>query len=326
MTSRTRSQLATLHTHSESNQNATIPGVVFGGSSGQTVHDCVILMCVDDVVNGEVCQKRPCGPRCTNTPTDRRRNALPTFTTSRHIVRQGSRPYSRLSWGQPWRRCTQYDVLEAEAFNVGGRTRRVGCMSFKVAPFIHPRSLVEETRVENGPSAFFETVSCFSCESVQSVRFFRRESEWWQAGYVPRIAKMLTLMMRREHSDNTRVPSATSSDSEFVDILQVQQLLLDGSTRGGGQHHHHHQLHPGGESRSSSQGNIPGYYFGSTTHNYHSYHQHQNVGPSTSHQQMAALATQTAPPTSVDDLVAMWFAGGGTGGSTAAGWFFGYFW
>lgn len=90
--------------------------------------------------------------------------------------------------------------------------------------------------------------------------------------------------MRREDR-TTRVPVTTAND-EFVDILQVQQLLINENRR---------DIPPVPVHHPQSHGRIPesfppppGYYYGA-------YQQ-----PQTS--------------TSVDDLVAMWFSGPSTSG------------
>lgn len=114
---------------------------------------------------------------------------------------------------------------------------------------------------------------------------------------------MLTLTMRREHENSkgesyTRQrsrDSATGGD-EFVDILQVQQLLLDGAvptnggrSRGRGPAPSHPTTPTDGRGRIIDSFAPPAYYYGGYT-------QHHN--------------TQAA---SVDDLVALWFAGPSSG-------------
>lgn len=93
---------------------------------------------------------------------------------------------------------------------------------------------------------------------------------------------MLTLTMRREDRPS-RVPT---TNDEFVDILQVQQLLISDNRR---------EVPSIPLPHPQSHGRIPetfpppsGYYYGT-------YQQPQTT-------------------TSVDDLVAMWFAGPSTSG------------
>lgn len=89
--------------------------------------------------------------------------------------------------------------------------------------------------------------------------------------------------MRRE--DRPKVPVTTTSD-EFVDILQVQQLLINERTREGTPHATQTFQPPTTRAPETF-----GYYYGG-------YQQPQNSA-------------------SVDDLVAMWFAGpSGTGRDT----------
>ena len=116
----------------------------------------------------------------------------------------------------------------------------------------------------------------------------------WQRGPAPvpgASTMMLALTMRREHDDSRSerddaVPAATGGD-EFVDILQVQQLLLDG-----GRGREPPPPPPDGRARllDAAAFAAPPYYYGPT-----------GYGQTTS---------------SVDDLVALWFA---AGPSSAAG-------
>ncbi|XP_066146493.1 early growth response protein 1-A-like isoform X1 [Euwallacea fornicatus] len=103
---------------------------------------------------------------------------------------------------------------------------------------------------------------------------------------------MLTLAMRpSQHSDVTRVPSSglstnNNNGDEFVDILQVQQILLDSNRRDpGGLHPAPSQVPP----RLVMDATTSSYYYSTPT-----YHQ--------------------TPPgsagASMDELVAMWFSGG----------------
>lgn len=85
--------------------------------------------------------------------------------------------------------------------------------------------------------------------------------------------------MRREDRTN-RVPVTTTND-EFVDILQVQQLLINDTRR---------ELPPAPLHLSQPHGRIADTFAPSAGYYYGAYQQ-----PQTS--------------TSVDDLVAMWFAG-----------------
>lgn len=92
--------------------------------------------------------------------------------------------------------------------------------------------------------------------------------------------------MRREDR-TSRVPVTTTND-EFVDILQVQQLLINDNRRDIPPVPVHHP-----QPHGRIQDNFPtptGYYYGT-------------------YQQPQA-------PTSVDDLVAMWFAGPSTSGKS----------
>ncbi|KAL1506112.1 hypothetical protein ABEB36_005537 [Hypothenemus hampei] len=107
---------------------------------------------------------------------------------------------------------------------------------------------------------------------------------------------MLTLTMRHsQHSDSTRNTSAAGISSnnngdEFVDILQVQQILLDSTRRESAALH---QPQPGTSSRSAMDTlttTTPTYYYGNP-----SYHHQTPPG---------------SAGTNMDDLVAMWFSGG----------------
>lgn len=126
---------------------------------------------------------------------------------------------------------------------------------------------------------------------------------------VRRAINMLTLTMRREHEDvrndagggsgyaRQRSRESATSGDEFVDILQVQQLLLDGSAGGVGNGIARARNPRGGAGNYGVSGaepprgrlldfaaNAPPYYYGGYGHH-------------------------TPPTTSVDDLVALWFAG-----------------
>lgn len=157
--------------------------------------------------------------------------------------------------------------------------------------------------------------------SRSATRVFRWCSAAWQRSKtpVPGGSKMLTLAMRREHEDSknnnnsdgyTRQRSrdnnnATGGD-EFVDILQVQQLLLDsgvpanGNGRGGrvGRGRDHQPAAIDGRGRLLDAFSTQPYYYGS-------YGQH---------------APATAA--SVDDLVALWFAGPSASGVFYSFYFF----
>lgn len=95
-------------------------------------------------------------------------------------------------------------------------------------------------------------------------------------------------------SSQTRRPGASSAVEEFVDILQVQQLLLDSGGRGRG----------AGEPPGYPP--PPGAYYhgGYGGHHHHQQHLHQ-------HQHAPVLPTSST----VDDLVAMWFAGSSAAGN-----------
>lgn len=122
---------------------------------------------------------------------------------------------------------------------------------------------------------------------------------------VPGGSKMLTLAMRREHEDSKNNNNNNNSDGytrqrsrdnatggdEFVDILQVQQLLLDSGvpSNGNGRNRGRGREQPppiDGRGRLLDAFPAQSYYYGS-------YGQH--------HAPTAAA--------SVDDLVALWFAG-----------------
>lgn len=91
--------------------------------------------------------------------------------------------------------------------------------------------------------------------------------------------------MRREDRPN-RLPVTTANNDEFVDILQVQQLLINDNRR---ELPPVPILHPQPHGRIAESFPSPsGYYYGT-------------------HQQSQAS-------TSVDDLVAMWLAGPSTSG------------
>lgn len=155
----------------------------------------------------------------------------------------------------------------------------------------------------------------------RSARVFRwcisEENKAWQRWTtpVPRAINMLTLAMRREHDDpkgdghaqqrpregsaaatgggNGGCSGAADSD-EFVDILQVQQLLLDSGGAGptnGGRGRGRGREPPPPRLLDASAFAAPSYYYGS-------------------------YGTHLTPPaTSVDDLVALWFAGPSTSGA-----------
>lgn len=126
-----------------------------------------------------------------------------------------------------------------------------------------------------------------------------RKSAAWHRKPAPSpvASNMLTLTMRREHEDSkgegyvrqrSRDGGATGGD-EFVDILQVQQLLIDSGGNGNGSRNRGRGRDPvqanEGRGRLLDTFGTPPYYYGG-------YGQHH-------------------PPTStnVDDLVALWFAG-----------------
>lgn len=121
---------------------------------------------------------------------------------------------------------------------------------------------------------------------------------------------MLTLTMRREHenskgdgytrqrsrdNNNTSNSASATGGDEFVDILQVQQLLLDGAVSANGGRNRGRgpppPPHPHPNAPADGRGRIldsfppPTYYYGGYT-------QHHS-----------------ASAASVDDLVALWFAG-----------------
>lgn len=120
---------------------------------------------------------------------------------------------------------------------------------------------------------------------------------------MPDAVKMLTLTMRREDEDSKgdaytrqRTRDGATGGDEFVDISQVQQLLLDAPTNGGHSHGRGRDLVPL-SSPVEARGRLleafptPHYYYGGYT-------QH-NIQPTAT----------------VDDLVALWF----TGPSTSSG-------
>ncbi|XP_060526354.1 early growth response protein 1-B-like isoform X1 [Cylas formicarius] len=105
---------------------------------------------------------------------------------------------------------------------------------------------------------------------------------------------MITLAMRNIHSDLNRVQSTANNHNnnnnngdEFVDILQVQQLLLDGNRRDPMGFQNPQQTIPGRVMDGIGGSGPPPYYYGNP---------------------------YQAPPgsagTSMEDLVAMWFSGG----------------
>lgn len=119
---------------------------------------------------------------------------------------------------------------------------------------------------------------------------------------MPNAVIMLTLTMRREDDESKgdaysrqRTRDSATGGDEFVDISQVQQLLLDapgnaGYTRGRGR-----ELHSQPSTSMDNRGRLLDAY--TTQHYYYGgYGQH--------HVPQAA--------TSVDDLVALWFAGPST--------------
>lgn len=191
-------------------------------------------------------------------------------------------------------------------------SRGVGCWRWKLAGHTHVRhSFTSE------PYPRSARVFRWWCISVENNKAWQR----WTTP-VPRAINMLTLAMRREHDDTKGdghaqqqrpregSASATGGDSsvtatdEFVDILQVQQLLLDTSSAsttttsagngGRGGRGRGREPPPPRLLDASSAFAAPSYYYGS-------------------------YGTHLTPPaTSVDDLVALWFAGP----STSAGAFF----
>lgn len=111
---------------------------------------------------------------------------------------------------------------------------------------------------------------------------------------MPGASKMLALTMRREHEDtrsNRESDAVSTGADEFVDILQVQQLLLDGGRR------EPPPPPPEGRARLLDAFTTPPYYL---------------TPP-------PGYAQQT---TSVDDLVALWFAGGPSGSGVFKFFFF----
>ncbi|XP_019763246.2 early growth response protein 1-B isoform X1 [Dendroctonus ponderosae] len=106
---------------------------------------------------------------------------------------------------------------------------------------------------------------------------------------------MLTLAMRHsQHSDTTRVPpsgiGSSNNGDEFVDILQVQQILLDSNRR-----------EPAGLHPVTTQPGVPPRLVMDTLGTTSSYY----YGNPTYHQTPPGSAGA-----SMDDLVAMWFSGG----------------
>lgn len=170
----------------------------------------------------------------------------------------------------PWRRAWRHRGGAAEALGVGVE-------------------ILRSTHVQHS----FTIRPCPGC-----ARVFRWWSEAWQrcTTPVPRSFKMLTLAMRREHEDTkgdgygqqrSREPAAAGD--EFVDILQVQQLLLEGGTpaSGGRGRGRGREQPPPTEGR----GRLLDAFAAPSSYYYGSYGHH------------------TPPATSVDDLVALWFAG-----------------
>lgn len=142
---------------------------------------------------------------------------------------------------------------------------------------------------------------------------------------------MLTLTMRREHenskgdgytrqrsrggdNNNTSSNSATATGGdEFVDILQVQQLLLDGAVSAAAN---------GGRNRGRGPPPPPSSLTTTTTT---SSHPHSNVQaadgrgrildtfPTPTYYYGGYTQHHSASTASVDDLVALWFAGPSSG-------------
>lgn len=117
----------------------------------------------------------------------------------------------------------------------------------------------------------------------------------------PERANMLTLAMRRERDDSATddyqglfVRQRSRDSDEFVDILQVQQLLIENSAGAGAPvgatRPRPSRPPPGQPSRTLLDTLPPGppYYYGSYQH--------------------------TQPCSNVEDLVAMWFAGSSSAG------------
>jgi hypothetical protein len=206
-----------------------------------------------------VCQKSAWSARLGR----RKRSATPERVRGRPAVR-----YCDLGPGGPTHR-----LLHDDARDVTGPQRRP-VLALRSAEHTHVRRLRRRS---------------FTCPWPSSARV-PSSSRWcisaaWQrrASPVPSASKMLALTMRREHdeprSDRPRdaVPAATGGD-EFVDILQVQQLLLDG-----GRGREPPPPPPDGRARLLDAFAAPAYYYG------------PGYGQ---------------PTSSVDDLVALWFAGG----------------
>ncbi|XP_057658426.1 early growth response protein 1-B isoform X1 [Diorhabda carinulata] len=115
---------------------------------------------------------------------------------------------------------------------------------------------------------------------------------------------MLTLTMRRE--DRTKVP-VTSPSEEFVDILQVQQLLLNETRR-------EHQQQQAASQASTSQPSTS-----QASMLVQQQQQHGRIGELHSGYYYGTYQPTTGPSTSsstsVDELVAMWFSGSQGSGS-----------
>lgn len=201
----------------------------------------------------------------------------------------------RTTPGVPWRRAWRHRGGAAEALGVGVENSRGTHVRHSFTSEPCPRS----ARVFRW---------CISEEIIEA----------WQRWTtpVPRAINMLTLAMRRQHEDSkddghaqqrSREGSgaatggsggnsgATTGGDEFVDILQVQQLLLDTSNTGpganGGRGRGRGREPPPPRLLDASAFAAPSYYYGS-------------------------YGTHLTPPAaSVDDLVALWFAGPSTSGA-----------
>lgn len=124
-------------------------------------------------------------------------------------------------------------------------------------------------------------------------------AEWHLFAGWPKRANMLTLAMRREREDSASddyqglLRQRSRDSDEFVDILQVQQLLLEnsgGTNATTGTRRTSRVSQPSASRLLDTIPPGPPYYYGS-------YGQHT-----------------TAPCTNVEDLVAMWFAGSSSAG------------
>lgn len=116
---------------------------------------------------------------------------------------------------------------------------------------------------------------------------------------------MLTLAMRREHEDSKGdgyaqqrsrdEHDAAATGDEFVDILQVQQLLLEsGAPAAGGARGRGRGREQPPPTTADGRGRLLDAFAAPSSYYYGGY---------------GSAVHHTPPATSVDDLVALWFAG-----------------